>query len=82
MLEQISEHIQVMVPFQVLADVDQARNPMQLTRERLERTATENQFMNGKIAAIQVGLNENTSVIRSRNLKRLPPDLVLPEVTR
>jgi mediator of RNA polymerase II transcription subunit 10 len=39
---------------QVLADIDNARNPMQLTRERLERAATENQFMNGKIAAIDV----------------------------
>ncbi|KAK0194537.1 transcription factor subunit Med10 of mediator complex-domain-containing protein [Armillaria mellea] len=40
------------IPLQVLADIDNARNPMQLTRERLERTATENQFMNGKIAAV------------------------------
>ncbi|KAK0205458.1 transcription factor subunit Med10 of mediator complex-domain-containing protein [Desarmillaria ectypa] len=40
------------IPMQVLADIDNARNPMQLTRERLERTATENQFMNGKIAAV------------------------------
>ena len=29
---------------------------MQLTRERLERAATENQFMNGKIAAMDVSL--------------------------
>lgn len=29
---------------------------MQLTKERLERAATENQFMNGKIAAINVRL--------------------------
>ncbi|KAF9071024.1 transcription factor subunit Med10 of mediator complex-domain-containing protein [Rhodocollybia butyracea] len=41
-----------MIPMQILTDIDNARNPMQLTRERLERTATENQFMNGKIAAI------------------------------
>lgn len=43
-----------MIPMQILTDIDNARNPMQLTRERLERTATENQFMNGKIAAIAV----------------------------
>ena len=43
-----------MVPLQVLADIDNARNPMQLTRERLERAATENQFMNGKIVALDV----------------------------
>jgi hypothetical protein len=38
----------------VLADIDNGRNPMQLTRDRLERAATENQFMNGKIQAIKV----------------------------
>lgn len=43
-----------MIPMQVLADIDNARNPLQLTRERLERAATENQFMNGKIQAIDV----------------------------
>lgn len=47
-----------MIPMQVLSDIDNARNPMQLTRERLERAATENQFMNGKIAAIDVSVNE------------------------
>lgn len=45
-----------MIPMQVLADIDNSKNPMQLTRERLERAATENQFMNGKIAAIDVRL--------------------------
>lgn len=30
---------------------------MMLTRERLERAATENQFMNGKIQAISVRVN-------------------------
>lgn len=53
-VDQMSEHVQTMIPMQVLADIDNARNPMQLTRERLERAATENQFMNGKIQAIQV----------------------------
>ena len=43
-----------MVPLQILSDIDNARNPMHLTRDRLERAATENQFMNGKIAAIDV----------------------------
>lgn len=47
-----AQDIQTMIPFQVLSDIDNARNPMQLTKERLERAATENQFMNGKIAAI------------------------------
>jgi len=54
LIDDMAQNIQTMVPFQVLADIDNARNPMQLTKERLERTATENQFMNGKIAAIEV----------------------------
>jgi hypothetical protein len=45
-----------MIPMQVLADIDNSRNPMQLSKERLERAATENQFMNGKIAALTVSL--------------------------
>jgi len=42
-----------MIPMQVLVDIDNAKNPMLLTKDRLERAATENQFMNGKIAAIE-----------------------------
>jgi mediator of RNA polymerase II transcription subunit 10 len=48
-----------MIPMQVLADIDNSRNPMQLTRERLERAATENQFMNGKITAIDVSVSQS-----------------------
>ncbi|KAJ3720342.1 hypothetical protein C8R42DRAFT_548946, partial [Lentinula raphanica] len=43
----------IMIPFQILSDIDNARNPMGLTRERLERAATENQFMNGKIEGVR-----------------------------
>ena len=50
----MSQHVHTMIPMQVLADIDNARNPLQLTRERIERAATENQFMNGKIQAIDV----------------------------
>ena len=50
----MGQHTRTMIPIQVLAEIDSGKNPMQLTRERLERAATENQFMNGKIAAIQV----------------------------
>ena len=39
---------------QILTDIDNGRNPMHLTKDRLERAATENQFMNGKIKAIEV----------------------------
>lgn len=52
----MAKDTKTMIPTQVLADIDNARNPMQLTRERLERAATENQFMNGKITAIDVSI--------------------------
>ncbi|KAG6919460.1 hypothetical protein DXG01_005719 [Tephrocybe rancida] len=51
-IDDMAQHISTMIPLQVLTEIDNSRNPMQLTRERLERAATENQFMNGKIAAI------------------------------
>jgi mediator of RNA polymerase II transcription subunit 10 len=50
----MSQHIQTLIPLQVLMDIDNSKNPMQLTKDRLERAATENQFMNGKIKAIEV----------------------------
>jgi mediator of RNA polymerase II transcription subunit 10 len=53
-LDAMAQRVPTMIPMQTLSDIDNARNPMQLTRERLERTATENQFMNGKIASIAV----------------------------
>jgi hypothetical protein len=39
---------------QVLTDIDNGRNPMHLTKDQLERAATENQFMNAKIKSIEV----------------------------
>lgn len=51
-MDEMSQHINTMVPMQVLGDIDSAKNPMMLTRDRLERAAAENQFMNGKIQAI------------------------------
>ncbi|KAI0366243.1 hypothetical protein BV20DRAFT_665297 [Pilatotrama ljubarskyi] len=51
-LDDMSQAIDTMIPMQVLMDIDNSRNPMLLTKERLERAATENQFMNGKIHAI------------------------------
>lgn len=53
-IEESGAHNQTMIPFQVLTDIDNARNPMTLTKDRIERAAAENQFMNGKIAAIDV----------------------------
>ncbi|KAF7295186.1 Mediator of RNA polymerase II transcription subunit 10 [Mycena indigotica] len=56
-IEEMAQGIRTMIPIQVLMDIDNARNPMQLTRERLERAATENQFINGKIVAIDTYRN-------------------------
>lgn len=53
-LDRTAQNIQTMIPMQVLLDIDNAKNPMMLTKDRLERAATENQFMNGKIVAIEV----------------------------
>ncbi|KAA1465891.1 hypothetical protein DENSPDRAFT_830581 [Dentipellis sp. KUC8613] len=49
----MAQHVQTMIPMQILIDIDNGRNPMHLTKDRLERAATENQFMNGKITAIE-----------------------------
>ena len=53
-LDNMSSHLTTRVPMQILTDIDNGRNPMHLTKDRLERAATENQFMNGKIKAIEV----------------------------
>ncbi|KAL0569580.1 hypothetical protein V5O48_012389 [Marasmius crinis-equi] len=51
-IEDIGMQSRTMIPMQILSDIDNSKNPMNVTKERLERAATENQFMNGKIAAI------------------------------
>ncbi|THH08036.1 hypothetical protein EW145_g2979 [Phellinidium pouzarii] len=55
-IEDLAGVLTTLIPFQILQDIDNARNPMFLTRDRLERAATENQFMNGKLKAIEVCL--------------------------
>ena len=57
-IDSMVQPLEIIIPMQVLVDIDDARNPTQLTRERLERAATENQFMNGKIAAIDVSIRQ------------------------
>ncbi|KAI0301950.1 transcription factor subunit Med10 of mediator complex-domain-containing protein [Multifurca ochricompacta] len=52
-LDEMASHYTTRVPMQILTDIDNGRNPMHLTKDRLERTAAENQFMNGKIKAIE-----------------------------
>ena len=69
----MAQNIQTMIPFQVLQDIDNARNPMQLTKERLERAATENQFMNGKIAAIDVSCLAEVNLLLIHLLQVLSP---------
>lgn len=51
-IDQMSDHVKTMIPMQVLSEIDNAKNPMQITRDQIERAAAENQFMNGKIAAL------------------------------
>ncbi|KAG7088663.1 hypothetical protein E1B28_012635 [Marasmius oreades] len=51
-IEEIGMQTRTMIPMQILSDIDNCKNPMNVTKERLERAATENQFMNGKIAAL------------------------------
>ena len=66
-IDDMAQQCQTMIPIQILADIDNSKNPMQLTKDRLERAATENQFMNGKIAALEVciSLSHLFSVVTS-----------------
>jgi len=69
-LDNSSQNVRTMIPMQVLLDVDNAKNPMLLTKDRLERAATENQFMNGKITAIEVSLSLSSRIL-TRSLTSL-----------
>ncbi|KAJ8080906.1 hypothetical protein PM082_017741 [Marasmius tenuissimus] len=51
-IEDIGMQTRTMIPMQIISDIDNSKNPMNVTKDRLERAATENQFMNGKITAI------------------------------
>ncbi|EIM90518.1 uncharacterized protein STEHIDRAFT_137898 [Stereum hirsutum FP-91666 SS1] len=53
MIDDMAAHIPTMIPIQIMSDIDNGRNPTHLTKDGLERAATENQFMNGKINAIE-----------------------------
>ena len=54
-LQYVSQQVSnIQTYFLLFRDIDNGRNPMHLTKDRLERAATENQFMNGKIYAIEV----------------------------
>jgi mediator of RNA polymerase II transcription subunit 10 len=62
-LDDMASHLTTHVPMQILTDIDNGRNPMHLTKDRLERAATENQFMNGKIQAIEVRYQSDNDFI-------------------
>ncbi|KIY66446.1 hypothetical protein CYLTODRAFT_437433 [Cylindrobasidium torrendii FP15055 ss-10] len=52
-LDDMGQHVPTKVPTQILMDIDNGRNPGAHTRTMLERTALENQFMNGKVTAVE-----------------------------
>ncbi|TFK56279.1 hypothetical protein OE88DRAFT_1652954 [Heliocybe sulcata] len=73
-IDEMAQHCTTMIPMQLLMDIDNSRNPMQLTRDRLERAATENQFMNAKINAID-SYRKHLEEALSQNFPDLEPIL-------
>jgi mediator of RNA polymerase II transcription subunit 10 len=54
-VDRLSDDAQrVMIPIEVLREIDAGANPSRITSQRIERAVGENQFMNGKITAVQV----------------------------
>ena len=53
-LDLMSPELHTPVPLAVLESIDNARNPAAFTRETVERAATENQFLHGKMRAVEV----------------------------
>ncbi|GJJ07838.1 hypothetical protein Clacol_002043 [Clathrus columnatus] len=51
-IDKLSQNIHTMIPWSVLVEIDNGKNPANLTRQHIERLATENQWMNGKVDAI------------------------------
>ncbi|VDB89417.1 unnamed protein product [Peniophora sp. CBMAI 1063] len=52
-LDLMSKELHTPVPLAVLESIDNARNPAAFTRETVERAATENQFLHGKMRAVE-----------------------------
>ncbi|KAI8098145.1 mediator complex, subunit Med10 [Gilbertella persicaria] len=52
-IEQLKDGIDVFVPEEVINFVEHGKNPEIFTQGFVERTATENQFTNGKVAAVK-----------------------------
>ncbi|QRV83374.1 transcription factor subunit Med10 of mediator complex protein [Ceratobasidium sp. AG-Ba] len=52
-LQKLSEKLDMYVPEDVFREIDQNRNPNMITKTRIEETAAENQWINGRLHAIE-----------------------------
>ncbi|CAE6430982.1 unnamed protein product [Rhizoctonia solani] len=52
-LEKLSSKLDMNVPLEVFADIDQNKNPNNITKNRVDDTAAENQWINGRLHAIE-----------------------------
>ncbi|KAG8739538.1 hypothetical protein FRC11_000662 [Ceratobasidium sp. 423] len=52
-LEKLSSKLDMNVPLEVFADIDQNKNPNNITKNRIDDTAAENQWINGRLHAIE-----------------------------
>ncbi|KDQ14104.1 hypothetical protein BOTBODRAFT_32892 [Botryobasidium botryosum FD-172 SS1] len=52
-LDVMKDSVTTHIPFDVLQDIDNGRNPKQVAKMRIEQAAGENQFTHGKIHAVQ-----------------------------
>ncbi|TFK29315.1 hypothetical protein FA15DRAFT_677865 [Coprinopsis marcescibilis] len=51
-VDQMGQRIRTTIPQKVIQYIDNAKNPTQVTKEVIERAATDNQFLNGNIVAL------------------------------
>ncbi|CAE6451094.1 unnamed protein product [Rhizoctonia solani] len=56
-LEKLSSKLDMNVPLEVFADIDQNKNPNNITKNRIDDTAAENQWINGRLHAIETYRN-------------------------
>ncbi|KAG8736504.1 hypothetical protein FRC11_002604, partial [Ceratobasidium sp. 423] len=56
-LEKLSSKLDMDVPLEVFADIDQNKNPNNITKNRIDDTAAENQWINGRLHAIETHRN-------------------------
>ncbi|KAH7334523.1 transcription factor subunit Med10 of mediator complex-domain-containing protein [Rhizoctonia solani] len=56
-LEKLSSKLDMNVPLEVFADIDQNKNPNNITKNRVDDTAAENQWINGRLHAIETYRN-------------------------